>query len=175
MPRLVVTSFYGQDITLEGVDIAHSGLGAGGLVVQIQDLIDEPGGDTFVRRINTTQQYFSRHNNDLLKINNGAAEITVEGNLFYNQEGHDEHIDVNSVTEIVIQDNIFFNDRAGSGRTNSNDTESYIVIKDSNGNDDTNQGSRNISMQRNLFLNWEGSIDSYFVLVGEDGKPYFEA
>ncbi|MBV7336572.1 hypothetical protein KFU94_51745 [Chloroflexi bacterium TSY] len=172
----VVTSFYGQGITLEGFDIAHSGPGAGGLVVQIQDLIDEPGGDNFVRRITLRNNIFhDSYNNDLLKINNGAGEITVEGNLFYNQEGHDEHIDVNSVTDIVIQDNIFFNDRAGSGRTNHNDTGSYIVIKDSNGNDDTNQGSRNVTVRRNMFLNWEGSTGSYFVLVGEDGKPYFEA
>ena len=33
----VVTCFYGQGITLEGFDIAHSGPGAGALVIQIQD------------------------------------------------------------------------------------------------------------------------------------------
>ena len=55
-------------------------------------------------------------NNDILKINNGARRVTVEGNVFYNQTGSDEHMDVNSVTDVVIQDNIFFNDFAGSGR-----------------------------------------------------------
>jgi len=48
-----------------------------------------------------------------VKINNGAGEVTVEGNIFYNQQGSDEHIDVNSATDVVIQDNIFFNDFAG--------------------------------------------------------------
>ena len=35
----VVTCFYGQGITLEGFDIAHSGPDASALVIQIQDLI----------------------------------------------------------------------------------------------------------------------------------------
>ena len=47
----VVTCFYGQGITLEGFDIAHSGPGAGALVIQIQDLIGEPGGVDRVGRI----------------------------------------------------------------------------------------------------------------------------
>lgn len=41
----VVTCYYGQGITLEGFDIAHSGPGAEALVIQIQDLIGPPGGD----------------------------------------------------------------------------------------------------------------------------------
>jgi hypothetical protein len=172
----VVTCFYGQGITLEGFDIAHSGPGAGALVIQIQDLIDEPGGADYVSRITLRDNVLhDSYNNDILKINNGAGWITVEGNIFYNQTGSDEHIDVNSVTDVVIQDNIFFNDFAGSVRTNNNDTSSYIVIKDSNGGDDTNLGSRRITVRRNVFFNWEGSTGSYFVLVGEDGQPYFEA
>ncbi len=172
----VVTCFYGQGITLEGFDIAHSGAGAGALVIQIQDLIDEPGGSNFVSRITLRNNILhDSYNNDILKINNGAGNILVEGNIFYNQTGSDEHIDINSVTDVTVQDNIFFNDFEGSGRTNGNDTSSYIVIKDSNGSDDTNLGSRNITVRRNVFLNWEGSTGSNFVLVGEDGQPFFEA
>jgi hypothetical protein len=172
----VVTCFYGQGITLEGFDIAHDGPGAGALVIQIQDLIGPPGGSEVVSHITLRNNILhDSYNNDILKINNGAGNITVEGNMFYNQTGSDEHIDVNSVTAVVIQDNVFFNDFAGSGRTNNHDTSSYIVIKDSNGSDDTNMGSHNITVRRNVFLNWEGSTGSNFVLVGEDGKDYFEA
>ena len=172
----VVTCYYGQGITLEGFDIAHSGPGSGGLVVQIQDLIDEPGGAEFVSRITLRNNILhDSFNNDVLKVNNGAGNILIAGNIFYNQEGSDEHIDVNSVTDVLIQDNVFLNDFAGSGRINNNNTSSYIVIKDSNGNDDTNLGSRNITVRRNVFLNWEGSTGSNFVLVGEDANPYFEA
>jgi hypothetical protein len=172
----VVTCFYGQGIILEGFDIAHSGPGAGALVIQIQDLRGEPGGDDIVSRITLRNNVLhDSYNNDILKINNGAGQITVEGNIFYNQTGSDEHIDVNSVTDVVIQDNIFFNDFAGSGRTNGNDTSSYIVVKDSNGGDDANLGSQDITVRRNIFLNWEGSTGHNFVLIGEDGKPYHEA
>ena len=171
----VVTVFYGQGITLEGFDIAHDGPGAGALVIQIQDLIGPPGGSDFVSRITLRNNVLhDSYNNDILKINNGAGQITVEGNMFYNQTGSDEHIDINSVTDVVVRDNIFFNDFSGSGRPNNNNTSSYIVIKDSNGNDDSNLGSERITVQRNIFMNWEGSTGSNFVLIGEDGNPYFE-
>ncbi len=168
----VIICFYGQGITLEGFDVAHDGPGAGALVIQIQDLIGEPGGSDIVSRIVIRNNILhDSTNNDILKINNGAGQITVEGNVFYNQSGSDEHIDINSVRDVVVQDNIFFNDQ----NNNNNDTSSYIVIKDSNGSDDTNLGSHNITVRRNVFLNWQGSTGSNFVLVGEDGNPYFEA
>ncbi|NJN14877.1 MAG: hypothetical protein HC822_00465 [Oscillochloris sp.] len=173
---VVVTSYYGQGITLEGFDIAHSGPGAGALLVQIQDLRGEPGDDDVVERIVLRNNIFhDSYNNDLVKVNNGARQITISGNMFYNQSGSDEHIDVNSVSEVLIQDNIFFNDFAGSGRSNNNSTSSYVVIKDSNADDDNQLGSRDIRVRRNIFLNWEGSTGTCFVLVGEDGQSFYEA
>lgn len=172
----VVTCYYGRGITLEGFDIAHAGPGSAPLVIQIQDLIGEPGGTETVSRIVLRNNIIhDSYDNDLLKINNGATDILVTGNLFYNQAGHDEHIDINSVLRVTVEDNIFMNDFAGSGRTNGNDTGSYIVIKDSNGSDDTNLGCHDIAVRRNVFLNWEGSTGSNFVLIGEDGMPYYEA
>lgn len=169
----VVTCYTCQGVTLEGFDIAHSGPGAAPLVVHIQDLID---GTDFVRRVvlrdNVIHDSFD---NDLVKINNGAGEITVTGNLFYNQTGSDEHLDVNSVTDVLIEGNVFFNDFEGSGRTNGNDTSSFIVIKDSDGTGDGMLGSRRITVRRNVFLHWQGSTGSNFVLLGEDGQPFFES
>ncbi len=176
-----VSSYYGQRITMEGFDIAHTSPVQGGLVIQIQDLLgaipgDNGGSDPQVSYITLRNNIIhDSYNNDLLKINNGTAHIMVEGNIFYNQNGSDEHIDINSVSDVTVRDNVFFNDFAGSGRTNNNNTSSYIVIKDSNGTDDTYLGSHNITVRRNVFLNWEGSTGANFVLVGEDGNAYFEA
>lgn len=168
----VIVCYYAQGITVEGFDIAHSGAGAGALVIHVQDLLD-PGR---VERISFRNNVIhDSYNNDLLKINNGAGDVRVEGNMFYNQSGSDEHIDVNSVTGVVVEGNVFFNDFSGSGRTNGNDTSSYIVIKDSNGSSDGVVGSSGITVRRNVFLNWEGSTGSNFVLIGEDGQPFFEA
>ena len=158
-------------MVFEGFELRHSGPGAGGLVVQAQ-MDGVNWTEDVVFRNNVMHDSF---NNDILKINNGARRVTVEGNVFYNQSGSDEHIDVNSVTDVVIQDNIFFNDFAGSGRANANDTSGFIVIKDSNAGDDGQIGSERITVRRNVFLNWEGSSGSNFVLVGEDGQPFFEA
>jgi hypothetical protein len=92
-------------ITIEGFDIAHTGPGAGGLVVQIQD-----GFATDTRRIVLRDNILhDSYNNDILKINNGASDILVSGNMFYNQTGSDEHIDINSVDGVRVEDNVFFN------------------------------------------------------------------
>jgi hypothetical protein len=56
-----------------------------------------------------------------------------------------------------------------------NDTKHYIVIKDSNEDDDGMQGAERIKVQRNIFLNWQGNSGDTFLQVGNDGKPYFEA
>ena len=167
----VITIFSGHGITVEGFDIAHSGTGASPLVFQI-----DGQGDNSVSRITVRNNILhDSFNNDILKINNAAKDVLVEGNIFYNQTGSDEHIDINSVENVTVQDNVFFNDFAGSGRTNANTTSSYIVIKDSNDASDLYVGTRNVTVRRNVFLNWEGSSGGNFVLIGEDGKPYREA
>jgi hypothetical protein len=160
-----------QGITLEGFDIAHSGSGAGALVVHIDG--DGNGSVSHITLRNNVLH--DSYNNDILKVNHATHHITVTGNIFYNQSGSDEHIDINSASDVVVQDNIFLNDFAGSGRANSNDTSSYIVIKDSNQDSDIYVGSQYITVRRNVFLNWEGSSGNNFVLVGEDGHPIHEA
>jgi hypothetical protein len=167
----VVTIYDGHGITLEGFDIAHSGTGSAALVVHI-----DGGGSNTVSRITIRNNVLhDSFNNDILKVNNAARDVLVQGNVFYNQNGSDEHIDVNSVENVTVEDNIFFNNFAGSGRTNTNSTSSFVVIKDSNAGDDIYTGSRAVTVRRNVFLNWEGSTGSNFVLVGEDGQPFFEA
>jgi hypothetical protein len=167
-----VNSRGASGITLEGFDMAHSGPGASPLVFHI----DGGGGNSGVGNLTLRNNVIhDSYNNDLLKINNGVTNVLVEQNMFYNQAGSDEHIDVNSIEDVTVRDNVFFNDFVGSGRTNGNDTSSFIVIKDSNDADDIFVGCDRVIVERNVFLNWEGSTGSNFVLVGEDGKPYIEA
>jgi len=169
----VVISFTGRNITMEGFDIAHAPGNTGGLVIQVQDLLGKFNGsnngtDPVVSGIVFRNNIIhDSTNNDLLKINNGAEDVLVEGNMFFNQFGSDEHMDVNSVIGVTIQDNVFFN-------TVDNDTSSFIVVKDS-GTGDTVVGSREVTIRRNVFLNWFGSSGQSFVRFGEDGTLNFEA
>ena len=168
-------SFYGRNIVVEGFDIAHASGNTGGLVIQVQDLRGDVAGsaggtDPVVSGIEFRNNIIhSSTNNDLLKINNGAENIVVEGNLFFNQAGSDEHIDVNSVVGVTVQDNVFFNTSARP------DTSSFVVVKDSNGSSDAVLGTRDVTIRRNVFLNWYGSGGQSFVRVGEDGTSNFEA
>jgi hypothetical protein len=168
-------SFYGRNIVVEGFDIAHAPDNTGALVIQVQDLLGDFNGSNggtdpvvsgLVFRDNIIH---SSTNNDLLKINNGAENVIVEGNLFFNQSGSDEHIDINSVVGVTVQDNIFLNTSARP------DPSSFVVIKDSNGSDDTVLGTRDTVVRRNVFLNWYGSSGQSFLRLGEDGTANYES
>lgn len=166
----VMTVWDAEGVTIEGFDIAHAGPGAGAIVVHVQDV----GAET--RRIVLRDNILhDSYNNDILKVNNGASDVRIVGNVFYNQGTSDEHIDANSVEDVVIEDNVFFNDYAASGRAIDAGASSFIVVKDSNGTDDEYLGARNVTIRRNVFLHWEGSAGSNFVLFGEDGTANFEA
>lgn len=159
-------------IRIEGFDIAHSGSNPEAIVVHVQAMGAGSPAQDIVLADNILHDSY---NNDVLKINNGARRVQVLGNLFYNQGASDEHIDINSIDDVRVEGNVFFNDFAASGRPVSTDSSSFIVIKDSNGNDDGIIGARNVQVRRNVFLNWQGSPGSNFVLCGEDGHPYHEA
>lgn len=159
-----------RNMVFEGFQLRHTGPGASKYVV-IMDRRNDIWSEYVTFRNNI---FHDSYNDDLLKIHNGSRFVTVEGNIFYNQGESEQHMDVNSVTDIVIQDNIFFNDFAGSGRSNENNTKHFIVVKDSNENSDGLEGSERITIRRNIFLNWEGQVET-FVQIGNDGKPYHEA
>jgi hypothetical protein len=127
------------------------------------------------------------YNNDILKLNNYSYNCEVRGNVFYNQEpapGH-QHIDANQVYNCAIEDNIFFNDYPASGRARSINASGFIVVKSSvlrmqiesgeiSLTQATYQGSRDIRIARNVFLNWFGREDQPMILLGEDGLPLYE-
>jgi hypothetical protein len=112
------------------------------------------------------------YNNDLVKIDDSARMIAIQGNVFYNQpDGGDEHLAIDSVANVAVEDNIFFNDFAGSSRENRNATGPYVLIKNSG----DQFATMKIVVRRNVFLNWEGLPDQPMLLVGEDGKAFLEA
>ncbi len=167
---LVVNILGAKNITLEGFIFQHSGPGAEPVLVQSRH-----NAGHWTENLTLRNNIFrDSYNNDLLKIANAARFVIVEGNVFYNQGAHEEHIDVDSATDVVIQGNIFFNDFQGSGRENANNTKSYITINDSNENPVGPEGSERITVLGNIFLNWEGRKET-FIQVGLDGKPYYEA
>ncbi|MDR1918965.1 MAG: hypothetical protein LBQ65_04880 [Tannerellaceae bacterium] len=127
------------------------------------------------------------YNNDILKLNSYSYDCVVRGNIFYNQQpepGH-QHIDANQVYNCVIEDNIFFNDYPASGRNQSINASGFVVVKSSvlrmqieEGKislaEATDKGSRQISIARNVFLNWFGRVDQPVILLGEDALPFYE-
>lgn len=160
----------GSGMVFEGLRFSHAGPASSGVVVYVSGGSDERPHHIVFRN----DVFHDSYDDDLLKIRDGASAVKVLGNVFYNQGNDEQHIDVNSAIDVRIEGNIFFNDFRRSGRDDSGTTKHFIVVKDSNENDDRMLGSRDVTIDGNVFLNWEGGDES-FVAVGNDGKPYFEA
>jgi hypothetical protein len=114
------------------------------------------------------------YNNDLVKINEESRGVAIIGNIFRNQQGGaGQHIDVNGCTDVTIRDNIFFNDAAAGSMSQAaiNLTHGFIVVKNSGNVPE----SRRTRIVNNIFLNYQGSLGSNYVLIGEDAKPFHEA
>jgi hypothetical protein len=115
------------------------------------------------------------YNNDLLKLNEHCDNCEIRLNIFYNQNanGGDEHIDANSVYNTTIEGNIFFNDYKASGRQESNAAFSFVLFKSSS-SQDISTASRDAIIKKNVFLNWWGKADQSYIVLGEDGKSFYE-
>ncbi len=157
-------------IMFRGLQFRQSGPGSIGPMIYVTGTSEARADHiTFLDNI-----FHDSYGDDLLKILNRAHNIVVRGNLFYNQADDEQHIDVNSVTNVRIQNNIFFNAFELSDRSDTKTTKHFIVVKDSDGSVDGLLGSRHITIDGNVMLNWEGGLES-FVGIGNDGKPYYEA
>jgi hypothetical protein len=160
-----------RNLLFEGFEFRHSGPGAADLVIAIHSDGESVWAEDIILRNNVIHDSYS---DDLLKIYNGVRWAVVEGNVFYNQGPNEQHMDVNGVADLVIRGNIFFNDYVGSGRSIPGDTKNFVVVKDSGAGDDGLTGSHRVTIDGNVFLNWQGER-AFFVKLGGDGQPFFEA
>lgn len=108
---------------------------------------------------------------DIALIKGGVQFITFENNIFFNQGANEEILDINSVLDMTVRDNIFFNNFTVDG----SNTKSLISIRDTNGDIDGYVGSERISIQRNVFLNWQGYDYAKFIQIGDGGPAYHTA
>ncbi len=164
-----------RNMVFSGLQFRQTGPSAVGVMVYVSgnDTGTEAPSDITFRN----DVFHDSWGDDLLKIRGRANSIVVDGNIFYNQSDQgqgEQHIDVNSASDVTIEDNVFFNDFAASGRPDDHISQHFIVVKDSGGSADGQLGSQNVTIQRNVFLNYEGSKAS-MIAVGNDGKPYYEA
>ncbi|HSK97430.1 MAG TPA: hypothetical protein VK891_12500 [Euzebyales bacterium] len=162
----------GRNIVIRGFELRHSGPEASRSdYVAIVDRSDDTWSEHITFADNVIHDSYG---DDLLKLHNGTRFATVAGNVFYNQGENEQHLDINSATDVEVRDNIFFNDYAGSDRTIDTPPKHFIVVKDSNEDEDGLEGSERITIRRNVLLNWEGAEET-FIQIGNDGKPYHEA
>ena len=113
------------------------------------------------------------HNNDMVKINSDTHHVLFRNCVFYNQTdgGGFQHFDINTCADIRLEDSICFNDYAGSGEQRTTAARGSSWPENSGDRPDV---TRRIALRRNIFLSWDGAPDMAFILLGEDGKPFFE-
>ncbi len=153
-------------ITMEGFDISHEaipGQDNGPLLVHVDWYAHD-----IVLRNNIIHDSL---NNDSLKINGGSYRVLVEKNILYNAVA--EQIRMDTVSDIIIQDNVLFQDFEGAGRTLTTTPGSFIEVADQDGSPTVK--SQNVTIRRNVFLNWENSYGMNFIQLAGDSMPWYEA
>ncbi len=110
--------------------------------------------------------------NPLVQVSQRSQNVLLIGNLLYSQSiAGGRHIEVNGATDVVVRDNIFFHDVPVGENRGAATREEFIAIRNSNAQPE----NRRISVSGNIFLNWAGGPEKNFIVVGGEGKPFFEA
>lgn len=92
----------------------------------------------------------------LLRCNDDANQVRIEGNLFYNSPSYLAHIA--DGPDLIVERNVFFQDLGAAGRPT--DVGSVMVLSEDNG-----YGAKRHTIRRNVFMHWEGSPDGGFIEV----------
>jgi len=164
--NIKVVYITGSNITFKGFEIFNQG------TTQTNEYLIHIEGNNAHDIVMENNIIHDNIYNDMMKINAGAHNVTIQGNVMYNPDPNPigvQHMDVNTVYDIVIQDNIFFHDYPSSDQGKAS---SFIVIKNSAGCG--NLITKNHTVQRNIFLNYQGKSDQPFLLLGEDGLACYE-
>jgi len=144
----VLVIYNAGGVNIEGFDMAHAGPGAVEQLIHIHDQAGQGLTTDITLRNNLVHDDVE---NALARINNGARNIVVERNVFYNATTQLLHLQ--EVSNVVVRDNVFFYDTDSAAGTNR--AGIYVV----GGTDTTDH----VYVQRNIFANWQGSSAYGFV------------
>ena len=92
----------------------------------------------------------------LLRCNDDANTVRIEGNLFYNSSSQLAHIA--DGPDLVVERNVFFQDLGAAGR--ATDTSDSMVLSEDNG-----FGAMQHTIRGNVFMHWQGRPRSSFIEV----------
>ncbi len=92
----------------------------------------------------------------LLRCNDDANTVRIEGNLFYNSSSQLAHIA--DGPDLVVERNVFFQNLGAAGR--ATDTSDSMVLSEDNG-----FGAMQHTIRGNVFMHWEGRPTGSFIEV----------
>ena len=160
------------NIILEGLVFRHSGPTTAIVAAAHED--DGIWAENIVIR---NSVFHDSYGNDLLKPHRGVRGMLIENSVFYNQGSTEEHLDINGVIDVTVRRSIFFNDYEASGRAQPADTGGLFIFKDSGGDNDGVEGSRNVVFADNIVIA-AGALETDtrepVLKLGGDGRAYYE-
>jgi hypothetical protein len=163
----VLYCYKATHVKIEGLEIRGSGGAQGEYLIHIST----PDAHHFVFE---NCIIHDSYNNDIVKINNASHHVSFRDCLVFNPQDRsgNQLFDINTVTDVELEGCIFMNDYAGSGRQSEHHGQGLVVVKNSGSMPDF---TRRITLRRNIFLNYDGAPDQAFLMLGEDGQPFYEA
>jgi hypothetical protein len=147
-----------RNVTLAGFEVTRGGAGPAGaplvriggagsptLEIQLRDMVIHDG-----------------RSDDLVRVGPEARQVLVESSVLYNPGRGGSHLRVTGAEGLQVAGNIFFNAFAAD-QPERTSAGSFLVLSRAGAGA---AASRDVSVDRNIFLDWQGIAGGHFVTVG---------
>jgi hypothetical protein len=165
----VLTVAGGTNLTFTGFEITRPANDNTGLpLVWVTDRLGRPASRVSIRS-NIIHDAARSH---LVAVDSGSQDLLIESNVLYNPGDGLSHLVLDGTDGALVRENVLFDDFVAAGRA-GDASASFLVISNIEGVRGRQERllSRDLIVDRNIFLGWQGVSDAHFVRLGGSGVP----
>lgn len=165
----VLTVAGGANLTFTGFEITRPTNDLSGLpLVWVTDRLGRPASRISIRS-NIIHDAARGH---LLAVDSGSQDLLVESNVLYNPGDGLSHLVLDGSDGALVRENLLFDDYVAAGRA-GDASASFLIVSNIEGVRGRGDRllSRDLIVDRNIFLGWQGASDGHFVRLGGSGVP----
>ncbi len=111
----------------------------------------------------------------LVEVQSGTQDVLVESNVLYDPGDGRSHLVLDGADGALVRENVLFDDYVAAGRP-GDASASFIVVSNLGGSHGRGDRllSREVIVDRNIFLGWQGAQDGHFLRLGGSGVAHRE-
>lgn len=162
----------GANLTITGLEITRPpGDDTPDSLVLLTDRLGAPS-----RRVNLRSNILhDSRRGHLVEVQSATQDVRVESNVLYNPGNGRSHVVLDGADGALVRENVLFDDYVAAGR-HGDASASFVVVSNRGGSRGRGDRllSREVIVDRNIFLGWQGVQDGHFVRLGGSGVGHHE-